>query len=79
MGIDGVNSYLTFFPKVPHLCEPQNWLRLTTGTLNGLAMSALVYPVLNGVLWHPDLVKYEPAIKNFRGRRQLRLLTRPNC
>lgn len=65
MGIDGVNSYLTFFPKVPHLYEPQNWLRLTTGTLNGLAMSALVFPVMNGALWQPDLVKNEPVIKNF--------------
>jgi uncharacterized membrane protein len=66
MGIDGVNSYLTFFPKVPHLYEPQNWLRLTTGTLHGLAMSALVYPVMNGALWHPNDVKNEPVIKNFK-------------
>jgi uncharacterized membrane protein len=66
MGIDGVNSYLTFFPKVPHLYEPQNWLRLTTGTLHGLAMSALVYPVMNGALWHANIAKNEPVIKNFK-------------
>ena len=30
MGFDGVNSYLTLL-RVPHLYEPQNWLRLTTG------------------------------------------------
>ncbi|MCL4295291.1 MAG: DUF2085 domain-containing protein [Anaerolineae bacterium] len=66
MGIDGVNSYLSFFPKMPHLYEPQNWLRLTTGILHGLAMSALVYPVLNGALWHANIAKNEPVIKNFK-------------
>jgi hypothetical protein len=66
MGIDGVNSYLTFFPRAPHLYEPQNWLRLTTGTLNGLAMGAIVFPVINASLWQADLVKRESAIKNFK-------------
>ena len=51
MGFDGVNSYLTLFPGLPHLYEPQNWLRLVTGTFNGLALAALVYPVLNQTLW----------------------------
>jgi uncharacterized membrane protein len=51
---DGLNSYMTLFPNGPHLYEPQNWLRLTTGALNGLALSALVYPVFNYTLWrHP--------------------------
>jgi uncharacterized membrane protein len=51
MGFDGVNSYLTLFPGAPHLYEPQNWLRLVTGTFNGMAMAALVFPVLNQTLW----------------------------
>lgn len=51
MGLDGVNSYLTLFPGLPHLYEPQNWLRLITGTLNGLALGALIYPVFNQTLW----------------------------
>jgi hypothetical protein len=51
MGIDGINSYATLLPGVPHLYEPQNWLRLVTGTLNGLALAALIYPVLNQTLW----------------------------
>jgi uncharacterized membrane protein len=51
MGIDGINSYLTFFPNMPHLYEPQNWLRLSTGALEGLALSAFVYPILNYSLW----------------------------
>ena len=45
-GFDGLNSYLTFFPGAPHLYEPRNWLRLTTGLLNGLALSALILPDL---------------------------------
>jgi uncharacterized membrane protein len=64
MGIDGINSYLTFFPGMPHLYEPQNWLRLTTGTLNGLALSALIYPVLNYTLWR-DAVE-APSVRNFK-------------
>ncbi|MBC7249201.1 MAG: DUF2085 domain-containing protein [Anaerolineae bacterium] len=51
MGVDGVNSYLHFFPTAPHLYTPRNWLRLATGTLNGLAMSIIVLPVFNYTLW----------------------------
>ncbi len=64
LGIDGVNSYLTFFPGMPHLYEPQNWLRLTTGTLEGLALSAFVFPVLNYSLWR-DTVQ-TPSVRNFK-------------
>jgi uncharacterized membrane protein len=64
LGIDGINSYLTFFPGMPHLYEPQNWLRLTTGTLEGLALSAFVFPVLNYSLWR-DAVK-TPSVRNFK-------------
>jgi uncharacterized membrane protein len=48
---DGLNSYMTFFPRGPHLYEPQNWLRLTTGMLNGLALIIFVVPVYNFTLW----------------------------
>jgi uncharacterized membrane protein len=51
MGFDGVNSYLTLFPGLPHLYEPQNWLRLTTGTLEGIALAAIVLPVFNQTMW----------------------------
>ncbi len=47
---DGVNSYLALV-QGPHAYEPQNWLRLTTGALNGLTMSVIVYPLLNVTLW----------------------------
>ncbi len=47
---DGLNSYMTLI-NGPHVYEPQNWLRLVTGTLQGLTMSALVYPVFNFTMW----------------------------
>jgi hypothetical protein len=64
MGVDGLNSYLSFFPNAPHLYEPQNWLRLTTGTLEGLALSALVFPVLSYSLWR-DAVN-TPSVQSFK-------------
>lgn len=48
---DGLNSFLSVIPGGPHLYEPRNWLRLASGTLNGLAMSVLVCPVFNSTLW----------------------------
>lgn len=51
MGIDGVNSYLTLFPGLPHLYEPQNELRLITGALHGLTLSAIFLPLFNNVVW----------------------------
>jgi uncharacterized membrane protein len=48
---DGLNSYMTFFPGAPNLYEPQNWLRLTTGMLNGLALIIIVFPIFNFTLW----------------------------
>ncbi|MGQ9502500.1 MAG: DUF2085 domain-containing protein [Anaerolineae bacterium] len=64
LGVDGLNSYLTFFPGLPHLYQPHNWLRLITGTFNGLALSSIIYPVLSYSLWR-DVVN-TPAIKNFK-------------
>ena len=45
--IDGFNSYLTFFPGAPHLYEPRNTLRLITGTGQGLALVAIMLPLVN--------------------------------
>ena len=64
LGVDGVNSYLTFFPNLPHLYEPQNWLRLTTGTLEGIALSSFVYPVLNYSLWRKSVES--ASVRNFK-------------
>ncbi len=51
MGFDGLNSYLDLVIGRPLLYEPQNWLRAATGTLNGIALSMIVMPVLNVTLW----------------------------
>ena len=48
---DGLNSYVTFFPGAPNLYEPRNWLRLTTGILNGLALVTIVFPIFSYTLW----------------------------
>lgn len=50
-GIDGVNSYLNFFPNAPSLYQPQNWLRLVTGTGVGLGLAAVVLPAFHQTLW----------------------------
>jgi uncharacterized membrane protein len=50
-GLDGVNSYLQFFPKAPSLYTPQNWLRLVTGTGLGIGMGAMLLPVFNQTVW----------------------------
>ena len=64
MGVDGLNSYATLFPGVPHLYEPQNWLRLVTGMFEGIALIGLIYPIFNQTLWK----RWEdrPALRNFR-------------
>ncbi len=48
---DGFNSYLTLFPAAPHLYEPNNLLRVTTGALQGVALITLVLPFFNTTLW----------------------------
>jgi len=64
MGVDGLNSYATLLPGVPYLYTPQNWLRVVTGALNGLALAALIYPVFNQTLWRNW--EDRPALGSFR-------------
>jgi len=64
MGVDGLNSYLSFFPGLPHLYEPHNSLRLITGTLYGLSLSILVFPVFNFTLWKEP--KPNEALSGFK-------------
>jgi uncharacterized membrane protein len=63
MGLDGVNSYMTFFPGAPHLYEPRNWLRLSAGLLHGITLSALIFPIFNQTLW--TSIEWRPALRNF--------------
>jgi uncharacterized membrane protein len=49
--VDGLNSYLAFFPRAPHLYAPGNILRLFSGTGLGLAMAVLVVSGFNQSVW----------------------------
>jgi uncharacterized membrane protein len=60
---DGSNSYLALIGGAS-LYEPSNTLRLITGTLNGLTMSAFVYPIFNVSLWQAPVD--EPALQGVR-------------
>lgn len=62
--VDGANSFLTFFPGVSPLYEPRNILRLVTGTLEGLALAAILLPVLNLSLWSAP--EPTPSIRTWR-------------
>lgn len=63
-GLDGVNSYLHFFPGAPGLYEPQNWLRLLTGTGLGLGIAAVLVPVVHGTVW--QVYDGTPALSGWR-------------
>lgn len=48
---DGVNSFASELVGHPFLYEPQNVLRLITGTLMGISLGSLVYLMLNSNLY----------------------------
>ena len=50
-GVDGVNSFAHLIPGLPGIYEPNNTLRILTGTGFGIVMSAAVYPVFNQTMW----------------------------
>jgi len=57
--IDGGNSYLYLmkqigtgaFDQIPNLYVPNNALRLLTGSGMGIALTTVLYPILNQTLW----------------------------
>jgi uncharacterized membrane protein len=65
----GMNTTIVAVLNVRNVYEPLQELRLLTGALNGLTMSALVYPAFNATMWRR--VVPEGAI---RGLRDLGLL-----
>ena len=62
--VDGLNSYLTLFPGFPHLYEPQNWLRLLTGSGMGIAVSVALFPAFNLTIW--EHIDSRPAVTSLR-------------
>jgi uncharacterized membrane protein len=72
MAIDGLNSYLSLLLGRSLLYTPHNLLRLATGTLHGLALSIIVFPIFNFTLWkEPD---NEPALAGFKDLGKIVLL-----
>jgi uncharacterized membrane protein len=64
VGVDGVNSYLAFFPGLPHLYEPHNTLRIVTGTLEGIALAGFILPIVHMTLWQtPQEVRSIPNLR----------------
>jgi uncharacterized membrane protein len=61
---DGLNSYLSLFPGFPHLYQPQNGLRLLTGTGMGLAIAVLLFPAFNQTVWKDW--DHRPPIQSLR-------------
>jgi uncharacterized membrane protein len=49
--LDGLNSFVSLIPGLPFLYQPQNWLRLLTGTGMGLVIAAFLYPAFNQTVW----------------------------
>ena len=52
--LDGVNSFLHLLPFTEHLWlyEPNNTLRLFTGTMVGLGIAVMLYPAFNQSVWN---------------------------
>lgn len=64
MGIDGLNSVAHSLPMLPHVYEPQNWLRLVTGMGTGLAMGAFMLPALSQTVWRTET--FRPVIRSWQ-------------
>lgn len=62
--VDGGNSYLHFIPNAPALYQPENWLRLLTGTGVGLGIAAVLVPVIHQTLW--QTYDGRPALEGWR-------------
>lgn len=72
-GIDGSNSYLYLLKqtsggaleKIPNLYVPNNILRLFTGSGMGIALAAVLYPVINQSIWREVDDRHALEWKNF--------------
>ena len=64
MGIDGINSTLSIIPGAPQLYHTTNIHRIVTGTLFGLAMCMLFFPVFSTAIWRQP--SGDRSVKNWR-------------
>ncbi len=70
--LDGLNSFVTDLTPLAGVYQPHNWLLLLTGTLNGLMMASMLYPIAMQTFWrehHP-----QRALRDFRDLGLLLLL-----
>jgi uncharacterized membrane protein len=63
-GVDGVNSYLHLMPNFAGIYEPNNVLRLITGTGVGVGMSILLMPIIHQTFW--QTWDPEPAVNHWK-------------
>jgi uncharacterized membrane protein len=61
MVLDGINSTLQAFGS--GFWDSGNLLRIFTGTLAGVSVAFMFYPVFNMSLWHPDVAEREHVIE----------------
>jgi uncharacterized membrane protein len=48
---DGLNSFATLVPGAAHLYEPNNTLRLITGSMIGVGLMTMLYPPFQQLAW----------------------------
>ena len=62
--VDGLNSFFSLFSNNPGLYQPNNSLRLLTGTGMGLAISVALVPAFNATTWKK--IDPRPVFLTFR-------------
>ena len=48
---DGLNSFAALFANAPHLYEPNNTLRLFTGSMIGVGLMTMIYAPFQQLAW----------------------------
>ena len=64
MGIDGINSTISIIPGAPQLYHTTNIHRIVTGTLFGIAISMLFFPIFSTSMWRQP--SGDRSLKNWR-------------
>jgi uncharacterized membrane protein len=71
--VDGFNSFMHLLPFGPRFYTPSNTLRLITGSLMGIPLATMVYPLFNQTMWREW--KPVPVLKSLRDLIPLLALT----